>query len=273
MKGTRARLAMLLACCAVASLATLAPSQPEAPNVTLIKPGINVLDKETERTGKLWSLHFRFKDVRLIKANIPGKGTRICWYMWYQVINHTGEPRTFIPQFELVTTDTRMNYVDQVVPAAQEEINKLFPYDKLRNSVTIAREPIPVSLPMADPRPVTGVAIWIDPYEPSPDDDEKERKFKESMKKLADSNAFTVYVTGLSNGFTTVDGDASDPRPVVVRKTLRLPFRRLGDKLLMKTDAIRYTPTTESPWLYRASKIRLDLPAAPGAGEKPAEQK
>jgi len=263
MNGMRARYSMLLACFAVATFATLALSQAEAPNVTLIKPGINVLDKETERTGKLWVLHFRFKDMRVVKVNIPGKGTRICWYLWYQVINYTGEPHTFIPQFELVTKDTRMNYVDQVLPAAQEQISKLFPYDKIKNSVTIAKEPIPVSLPMADPKPVTGVATWIDPYEPSPDDDAKERKFKEGMKKLADSNIYTVYVTGLSNGFTTVDGDASDPRPTVVRKALRLPFRRMGDKFLMKTDAIRYQPTTDSPWLYRASKIKLDAPAVP----------
>jgi len=266
MNLSRARFAMLLACCAVASFATLALSQAEAPNVTLIKPGINVLDKETERTGKLWTLHFRFRDIRLIKVNIPGKGTRLCWYLWYQVINYTGEPRTFIPQFELVT-DKRQTYVDQVIPAAQEEVSKLFPYDKIKNSVTIAKEPIPVSLPMADPRPVTGVATWIDPYEPAGDDDAKEKKFKEGMSKLIDSNSYTVYVTGLSNGFTTIDGDASDPRPIVVRKTLQLPFRRVGDKFLMKTDAIRYQPGTASPWLYRASKVRLDVPAAPKAVE------
>ncbi len=35
----------------------------------------------------VWALDFRFKDPRLIKVNIPGRGTRICWYLWYQVIN------------------------------------------------------------------------------------------------------------------------------------------------------------------------------------------
>ena len=41
----------------------------------------------------VWALDFRFKDPRLIKVNVPGRGTRICWYMWYQVINRTKEPR------------------------------------------------------------------------------------------------------------------------------------------------------------------------------------
>src|SRR4051794_41078604 len=53
----------------------------------------------------VWSLDFRFKDPRLIKVNVPGRGTRICWYLWYQIINRTKEPRVFIPDFELVTLD------------------------------------------------------------------------------------------------------------------------------------------------------------------------
>jgi len=36
-------------------------------------------------------LDFRFKAPRLLTVDIPGRGRKICWYMWYQVVNRTGE--------------------------------------------------------------------------------------------------------------------------------------------------------------------------------------
>src|SRR4051812_30749395 len=63
-----------------------------------VKSGVSALDK-----ANVWALDFRFKDPRLIKVNVPGYGTRIYWYLWYQVVNRTGEPRKFAPRFELVT--------------------------------------------------------------------------------------------------------------------------------------------------------------------------
>jgi hypothetical protein len=263
--GTHLALGGLLA----ALVASFSGAQTLAPNERYIKPGVNVDDKDTQRTVGLWTLDFKFKDVRTITVNIPGKGNRICWYLWYQVINRTGEPRTFIPQFELVTHDTRMNYRDQILPAAFEAIRKIEdPTDffKLKNSVSISAEPIPVSLPenKAVPRPVTGVAIWIDPNEIDSGDDAEVRKRKNDIRAkgqmLADSKHFSIFVAGLSNGFTKVDGDASDPRPVVMRKSLQLVFQRPGDKNLMKTDSIRYK---NSEWTYRASRIKLEAPVKP----------
>src|SRR5437868_889631 len=65
-----------------------------------VKSGVSALDK-----ANVWALDYRFKDPRLITVNVPGYGTRIYWYMWYQVINRTGAPRDFSPRFELVTLD------------------------------------------------------------------------------------------------------------------------------------------------------------------------
>src|SRR5947209_7396141 len=73
----------------------------------------------------VWSLDFRFKDPRLIKVHIPGRGTRICWYLWYQVINRSKEPRVFIPDFELVTHDYPATYHDEVLPSVEDAIRKL----------------------------------------------------------------------------------------------------------------------------------------------------
>jgi len=63
---------------------------------------------------QIWVLDFRFKDPRLITVDVPGRGKKVIWYMWYQVINNTGEARTFIPDFELVTLDKRTVHHDQV---------------------------------------------------------------------------------------------------------------------------------------------------------------
>ena len=55
------------------------------------EPGPNEREVKTAPCGggksDVWALDFRFKDPRIIKAHIPGRGTRICWYLWYQVIN------------------------------------------------------------------------------------------------------------------------------------------------------------------------------------------
>jgi hypothetical protein len=232
------------------------------PNERYIKDDNPVVDAEAAKGGKLWVLDFKFKDPRLITVNIPGRGQRVCWYIWYQVINRTGEPRTFIPDFELVTHDTNMVYRDQVLPSVQEAISKIEDptnFYKIKNSVTIAAEPIPPTLPKAAPKAVTGVAIWTDPNEPLPTDDEATKKRKEKLPKLADSNRYSIFIAGLSNGWSLTDPVPPDTKHVVRRKTLQLKFRRLGDKYLMKSEAIRFQPPVE--WPYRASSLELKLPA------------
>ena len=40
----------------------------------------------------VYAMDFRFKDPRVLKIKLPGKGERIVWYLWYQLINRTGKP-------------------------------------------------------------------------------------------------------------------------------------------------------------------------------------
>jgi hypothetical protein len=238
-----------------------APLLAVNPNERYVKPGGNVQDADAGRNSKLWVLDFKFKDPRLIKVNVPGRGQRVCWYLWYQVINHTGAPRTFVPDFELVTHDTNMTYPDTVMPAVQEAIQKVEDptgFYKIKNSVTIAAEPIPASLSRDTPRPVTGVAIWVDPNEPAPTDDAATVKRKAALPKLADSNRYSIFIAGLSNGWAVTDAIPPSTKPVVRRKTLQLSFKRLGDKFLMKSEAIRFQPPAQ--WIYRGSALDVPLP-------------
>src|SRR5262245_49669588 len=116
MNGSHRRFSVLVLLIALVGLGVASLPLAANPNERYVKPGGNVQDADAARNAKLWVLDFKFKDPRLIKVNIPGRGSRVCWYLWYQVINYTHAPRTFIPDFELVTHDTNMTYQDQILP-------------------------------------------------------------------------------------------------------------------------------------------------------------
>jgi hypothetical protein len=216
------------------------------PNERLVKPESNAQDADDihSPTSKVWVLDFKFKDPRLIKVDVPGRGQKVCWYLWYQVINNTSLPRTFIPDFELVTTDRHTVHHDQILPKVQDAVRQLedpTDYLKIKNSVTIAAEPIPPSKKDAEPRAVTGVAVWDDVD--------------------SDSNYYTIFVSGLSNGWAvTDDPDKPGDKSVIRRKTLQLNFRRLGDRYYQRSEAIHFVQPPQ--WIYRGAS--LSTPELPG---------
>src|SRR5262249_8766203 len=106
-------------------------------------------------------------------------------------------------------------------------------YLDIKNSVTISSKPIPVSKP-GIPRPVSGVAVW-DGVNP-------------------EANRYSIFVSGLSTGWSLAE-DPSDPKKQVVRrKTLQLNFKRLGDRYNQHSDEIKFVPPIE--WVYRATDVR-----------------
>src|SRR5262249_37678476 len=138
----------------------LSAQPPLNPNERQAPPRTNPQDKED-----IWVLDFKYKPVRVINVDIPGRGPSVVYYLWYQVSNHTGAPRFFHPHFELVTLDRNTVHVDEVLPAVQEAIRKKEDptgFLDIKNSVTIGEKPIPPSKEDATPRYVTGVAIFPD---------------------------------------------------------------------------------------------------------------
>jgi hypothetical protein len=233
---------LLTALVLISSLAPLALAVN--PNERTVRPEANVQDADDIRspTSKVWVLDFKFKDPRLIKVEVPGRGQKVCWYLWYQVINNTPEPHTLIPDFELVTYDRNTIHHDQILPKVQDAIRQLedpTDYLKIKNSVTISAEPIPPSRKNADPRAVTGVAIWddVDP----------------------EANRYSIFVSGLSNGWAVTD-DPEKPgvKTIVRRKTLQLNFKRLGDRYLQKSEEIHFVPPAQ--WIYRGSPLAIPGP-------------
>lgn len=219
------------------------PNQVDAPTL------VNVEDKDDIRNpgGKIWALDFKFYSPRLITVDIPGRGRKLCWYMKYEVINRTKEPRTFYPIFELVTLDKPGVYRDQVLPKVQEAIiAQEDPAGTMdfKDSVTMSSKPIPVSRPDGPARAVAGLAIWDDVN--------------------PDSNRYSVFVGGLSNGWSLAE-IPPDNKQVVRRKTLQLNFKRNGDRFNQSSSEIRFEPPVE--WVYRTTSVSLE--EKPGAA-KPA---
>ncbi len=245
----RSLAAALLAVSAAAVGLPLAPAQgPVTFNEREVKSSGSLTDDPKSDT---WTMDFRFKDPRLIKINVPGRGTRICWYLWYQVINRTKEPRTIYPEFELVTLDYPGVYLDEPLTTVEDAIKKIEDptgYQDIKNSVTITAAPIPKSEApdKGFPKAVTGVAIW----DGTPADPKQRIE-----RDLSDSQRFSIFISGLSNGWVRVDplGKGKTDAPIIRRKTLQLNFKRSGDKYTLDARDITFEPPAE--WIYRASRL------------------
>ncbi|MBO0700562.1 MAG: hypothetical protein J2P46_19350 [Zavarzinella sp.] len=216
-----------------------------------IVPQLAANDKED-----VWTLHFRFQDPRIIVTNVPARGTKIIWYMRYAVFNldPKGEPVKFVPDIELVTLDRNTRHPDEVIPSVEEEIKKREdPTGRfnIKNSVTISAEDIPVSKKDSYPRLVNGLAIWTGVDDPVPG----------AKSPVPRTNKFTIFVAGLSNGYTEERPIGQPGVKIIKRKTLQLDFERLGSGEQTDPSGIRWTGN--ATWMYRASTEPLKAAAAP----------
>jgi hypothetical protein len=211
--------------------------------------------------GKLdvWGMDVRFKDPRIIKIKLPVRGERICWYLWYQVINYSGKPREISPYFEIVTLDHPGLYRDEILITAEEAIRKIEDttgYQDIKNTILMSKFPIPPSKSPdeAFPRAITGIAIWdAGPADPT----KRDPKYKE----LSDTTRFSIFIRGLSNGFVEVDAPAPGLPQITQYKTLQLNFKRKGDRF--STDSRDIEFVSPAQWIYRSasrtiSKVQVD---------------
>lgn len=197
----------------------------------------------------VWAMDFRFKDPRIVTVKLPGRGERVCWYMWYQLINRSGKPQEIQPYFELVTLDFPAIFRDEIMITAEEAIRKFEDptgYQDIKNTVLISKFAIPPSKPAdeAFPKPITGVAIWdAGPADP--------KKRDPNHKELSETTRFTIFVRGLSNGSVEVDAPAPGLPPITQYKTLQLNFKRTGDRF--STDSRNIEFVTPAQWIYRSA--------------------
>jgi len=178
----------------------------------------------------IWVLDFAFRPLRIVTIEDKVKGRRNVHYLYYQVINRTGEPRFFVPQFTLVT-DTGKRYEDAVLPQAVKVIqNREDPtITDLYGAVGIVGM-IPTSTKQGVEDAVFGVAIFegVDPH----------------------ADKLTVFVRGLSDGYRQDPAPAEGAKPVIRYKALQVDFQRRGDEHALTEREISLA---EPPfdWTYR----------------------
>jgi hypothetical protein len=171
--------------------------------------------EERQAQPDLWIFELEFKSVRMIEVEITDARTgtkrpELIYYMIYKAINREIERKRdeedrrpindlgenppagfFIPEISLVATDNGKRTVvkDSVIPEAQTFISRR---EKLRllNSVE-ASQPIPPTVPQdaEDPESLYGVAIF--------------------RGVPADTDYFTLFLSGFSNGYKLVKGPVS----------------------------------------------------------------
>jgi hypothetical protein len=175
----------------------------------------------------IWVLNFTFKPLRIQTVDIPGKGRRTIHYLYYKVVNRTGSPRMFVPQFIMVNED-RKKFEDQVIPEVVPLIQtREDPTIPVLGAVNIMGV-IPASTKPDVDDAVFGVAVW------------------DTWDTKADR--FSIYVRGLSDGYKEVAAP-SGGKPTVKYKTLRIDFIRRGDERNVSEKEIELNdPPYE--WVY-----------------------
>ena len=197
----------------------------------------------------IWGLEFTFKPFRLVDVDIPQPTGKMqkkpIWYMVYRVryLGYEIHPkvdqtvsgfstfnkflperrdvnsRRFVPQFVLENQGTGATYLDQVIPAAIDDIQQRERLDVLYNTVEMPGVQIPVSDAKTG-KGIWGVVTWQD-VDPRTD-------------------FFSVYIQGLTNAYRFRDSTDAQQRRQLEFKTLQLNFHRPGDTIREHEREIRY---------------------------------
>jgi hypothetical protein len=199
------------------------PVRRGSPDYNITPVDASLLPRDPQN---IWVLSFYFKPLRMLTVEVPGKGRRQIHYLYYRVVNRTGQPREFIPQFTLLT-ETGKRYEEAVLPQAVSLIRgREEPTIPVLGAVEIDGV-IPPSTKQAIDDAVFGVAIWdgVDPR----------------------ADRLTIYVRGLSDGHQEVS--TPDGKTVTRYKTLRIDLIRRGDELNLNEREISLAePAYE--WIY-----------------------
>jgi hypothetical protein len=206
----------------LATLPTI-PIRREAPGPSWVVADSSVLPKDREG---IWLLEFAYKPVRMVEIETPGKGRRKVHYLYYRVVNRTGQPRRFVPQFTLVDDSGKRHESVEIPIAVQKIQHKEDPTKNLLGAVTVIGEMPPSTKDGIDDA-IFGTAIWDD------------------LDYRADS--FQIFVRGLSDGYQ--EAQAPNGEVFTRYKALRLDFTRPGDALNPHSSEIRLgDPPFE--WVY-----------------------
>jgi len=152
------------------------------------------------------------------------------WYMTYTVTNNSGQERTYLPSFELVTKEGKVVRSDRLIPAAvfdaikkREKKPMLEPFTKVGGEILLGED-----------QSKDGVAIW---EEPTP--------------RMGN---FAIYANNLSGEAVQLKDDKGevmkdpDGKPIILRKTLQLNYVIHGDEVYPGEDEVN---ENKEQWVMR----------------------
>ena len=156
------------------------------------------------------------------------KGRKVIHYLYYRVINHTGKPRMFVPQFSLVT-DTGQRLEDAVIPQA-------IPIIQAREDASI---------------PLLGAVDIMGMIPPEHQGRDRRRRLRRGRLGRGRSQGRPVQHFR-PRPLRRPPGRRSPPtasKPIVRYKTLRIDFIRRGDERNLNEKEIQLNdPPYE--WVY-----------------------
>jgi hypothetical protein len=192
-------------------------------NIQMVNAAVLPRDKEG-----IWVLDFAFKPLRIKTVEIPGRGRVRVHYLYYRVVNHTGKPRIFVPQFIMVNEAGQKFHdavIPQAIPVIQMREDNTIPLLGAVNVIGL----VPPSAKQDVDDAVFGVATW-DKWDPKAD-------------------RFSIYVRGLSDGYKEIKQEDTSKPPVIKYKTLRIDLIRRGDEHDLTEKEIQFAdPPYE--WVY-----------------------
>ncbi|MGQ0636085.1 MAG: twin-arginine translocation signal domain-containing protein [Planctomycetaceae bacterium] len=215
-----------------------------APGVeTVAAPMITGEEQNTQRD--IWALEVNYKPVRMIHVDLTDPKTgksakRLVWYLAYRAVVRptsnladdtvgASDRPIFVPELTLVSeiAGRQLPYPDRVIPEVQAAINKRERHN-YKNSVEIVGPLPPITPERAKVwKSLDGIATWtgVNP----------------------DTDNFTVYMTGFSNGYQVNQGPNGEQ--IVLRRTLAQKFWRPSDRFDQSEDEIRLKD--DPKWIYR----------------------
>jgi len=140
-------------------------------------------------------------------------GSKAYWYLTYKVVNESGQERTFLPAWEVLTPDGNCVRTDRLIPLHVVEAIKS------REGIKFLEQANQISgeVRLGDDEAREGVTIWP---EASPDDRE-----------------FTLFFSGFSGETAKVPGP--DSKDITLFKTLKLNYEVPGDAKFRDLNEVR----------------------------------
>jgi hypothetical protein len=224
-------------------------AEPDQGFSTVIQPAFT--GEELRAQQDPWALEVSLKPMRMVfvpttNPRTGAKSTETIWYLVYKVVRRpivkppepadslpvnvqdAAPPPMCVPRAMLVIEDRdiRSAIPDSIVPEALAAI--------------MAREHLDLktSVQMAGPLPKVT----------APDAKHENAEYGVFMFRGVDprTTAFSVYLSGFSNAYKIGKDEAG--KPLFLRRTIVVPYRRLGDQYDQFEKEIRQTGATK--WIY-----------------------